>query len=127
MSGVTPMIYKRGETFRYEFNPAIDCAFSIIRFANKSIESGKGQGKIIDISPNGCKLSSKLNIPVENEVTIKIRFKINNELIEAVAVLIWKRMDKHSLYIYGVKFVNTKEIEDLITNELKIFFKSGKK
>jgi hypothetical protein len=120
------MRYKREETFRYEFNPPLSCSFTIIEVNSLNVNTGVADGEIIDLSPKGTKLASKLDIPLgKQEVKIKLSFKINTEVIIAVGVLVWREYN-HLSFQYGVKFVNISVLPEVITEELKIFAKQKK-
>jgi hypothetical protein len=118
------MRYKREETFRYEFNPPRSCSFTIVEVDNLPVSTGSADGEIIDISPKGLKLRTKLSIPLgKQEVKIKLRFKLNVEVIIAVGVLIWRNESNLQDFRYGLKFVNISVLPEVIMEELKIFVK----
>jgi hypothetical protein len=122
--GVPSMRYKREEPFRYEFNPPLSCTFSIVEIDNKNVNTGNADGQIIDLSPKGVKLVSKLNIPLgKQEVKIKLNFRINIETIYVVGILVWRKELNHLGFQYGVKFVNISVLPEVIMEELKIFIK----
>jgi hypothetical protein len=118
------MYYKRGEAFRYEFDHPLQCSFKIVEIDHKNIGTGLGNGEIIDLSPHGLRLDTDLNIPFgDHEVKLDITFKINSAVIETVGVLVWRKDHIQSHYQYGVEFVNSSEMYDIITEELKAFVK----
>ncbi|MBO1513927.1 PilZ domain-containing protein [Metabacillus bambusae] len=118
------MRYKREEPFRYEFNPPLSCTFSIVEIDNKNINTGNADGHIIDLSPKGVKLTSKLNIPLgKQEVKIKLNFRINIDMIYVVGILVWRKELNHLGFQYGVKFVNISVLPEVIMEELKTFIK----
>jgi PilZ domain len=116
------MMYKREEAYRYTFSERLPCLFSIVGLEHKRIKTGKGDGELIDISPHGCRMSSMLNIPVEQEVVIQMEFTLHEDVIVVDGKIVWQRLQGDGFH-YGVEFVNDESLEDLITDELKKFVK----
>ena len=120
------MQYKRKEPFRYTFNPSLPCIFNIVEVDNVPFESKNAEGNLIDISPSGAKLASKLDIPInQKNIKIKLSFKINSDMIYAVGTLVWRKESQLGIN-YGVQFVNVSVLTDVIMEELKMYAKQKK-
>ncbi len=120
------MIYKRKESFRFTFNPPPACIFNIVEVDNMRLDSRNAEGILIDISPSGAKLASKLDIPIHHKkIKIKLSFKINEDTIYANGILIWKKTTQLGNN-YGVQFVNASDLTDVIMEELKTYVKLKK-
>lgn len=120
------MIYKREESFRYQFSQPLTCTFSIVEIESESVSTGVARGELLDLSPKGLRLGSSLNIPQGSKsVTLKVTFKMNEETIIADSVIVWKKKSIHLGYQYGLEFINTSDLPELITKQLKMFAKQN--
>jgi len=81
---------------------------------------------MMDISPNGLKLNTPLNIPISKlgQVKISVRFQLNETMFQVHGMIIW-REDKYNHFLYGVHFsIDERVQEDLIRN-IKSYVKSA--
>jgi hypothetical protein len=119
-----PMIFKREEAYRYTFPQPIQCSLSIVGVEHIRINTGKGEGELVDISPRGCKLSSSFDIPVEQKVTVQLEFTLYKAIIVASGILVWQNFNGEG-FLYGIEFVKEENLEELITEELKLLVKEN--
>ncbi|MCM3443397.1 PilZ domain-containing protein [Metabacillus halosaccharovorans] len=121
------MQYKRNEPFRFTFTPPVDCTFTIVEIDHIMVNSKNAAGKLIDLSPNGAKIASNLDIPINTKkVKVNMKFKINLDTILAVGILVWKKEHTQLGNSYGVQFENTSVLTDVITEELKLYAKQNR-
>ncbi|WP_196493810.1 PilZ domain-containing protein [Ornithinibacillus caprae] len=117
------MRYKRDEAFRFEFGEPLSIVFTIEQLNGKSVTSSDGEAKMLDISLNGMKILTSLNIPVYgNDVWVSISFSLNNSTYKIRGTLVWveKNFDE---YVYGVHCENDPELQDDLLNDLKVLGK----
>lgn len=122
------MHFKRNEPFRYEFGQPIPALFNIIRINNREVESSGGQAEIIEVSPEGLRIKSKLNIPdiKTNQIMLTISFELNNKIFKFEGYIVWKK-ELSQYTTYGLKLVVEDEKREEFIEELKIFTKQSKK
>lgn len=116
------MKYKRGESFRFQFNEGLECLIKIISIDGSPIDSKLAEGLILDISPTGLKLSSSLDFPTNKPVVFFVEFALNDQQIKVSADLVWKKNVGNG-YHYGLKQHGTKEDTRLLIDELKKYVK----
>lgn len=86
-----------------------ECGFQFTELEDSSLQvlkNRKGVGKIKDISIIGMRIGCNYDLPLKNNVTIKIEFKLQSECFSLQALL--TRKEKHidsPDVIYGTKFV----------------------
>ncbi|WP_071395670.1 PilZ domain-containing protein [Bacillus tuaregi] len=117
--------YRRQEGFRFTFNKPIPVLFTIKEVDGNKVESSEGMATMMDISPNGLKLNTALNIPISkpNQIKVSVRFQLNDTLFQVNGMVIW-REEKYNHFLYGVQFsIDDQEQEELI-NHLKSYVKS---
>ena len=113
--------YNRNEYFRYAFGEPCEATFRLIkqREGNEEVElSKKGICKIIDISPNGLKMSSELFIAIDQLHRVEVNFTLDTTPISMIGEFVWshRKVDGHE---YGVRLASDNESEKMIVNELK--------
>lgn len=92
----------RKEPFRYTFSDPVPCLFQIV-ILGKPVSS-KGKAYIIDISLEGMKLNSELNLPLgsKGRIHLLISFKLNDQEMTYYGAIVWQSY-KGTSYNYGVK------------------------
>ncbi|MFD2443321.1 PilZ domain-containing protein [Bacillus sp. CGMCC 1.16607] len=114
------MQYKRKEPFRFHFQDPIPATYKILKIYNEN-NSKIGRADILDVSPNGVRFKTDLNLPVnEKNFLIEMSFSINKKQIRLIGDLIWKKTF-HSYYIYGLVGRDDAETKLEIIEELKGF------
>lgn len=119
------MRYKREEAFRYTFGRPKSALFRIVKIDNQPVDSSPGEGKLIDISPEGGRLASTLNIPDSDhkEIQLSISFNLNQKEFALLGNMMWKKQ-KGVTYEYGIHLdVDDSTKQDLI-DELKVYSKN---
>lgn len=124
MQGDRVMISNRKESFRYVFKTPLPALFTIEKVADKKVTTAEGEAHIIDLSPKGMKIISKLNIPTKHEkdIHLSIAFELNNTTLGYVGKLIWKN-EKHPLYEYGIHLITDESEQREVINQLKHYAK----
>lgn len=115
------MIYKRHEAFRYEFGVPLEAELSLVKMENKEIHTNPGMILIHDISPEGMKIISQLDIPLEPKFTLKITLTLI-EKISLLAEIAWKKECGNG-YMYGLKLQVDANEKTTIVKNLKDYVK----
>lgn len=117
------MLYNRKEAFRHTFNNPIPATFQLIVEGEKEDEiefSNKGVCSIVDLSPSGIRIYSKLDIPKRPGYPIHLAIEVllTDKPLKLVGNLVWKKayMDGHQ---YGIDLKTDEKIEFRIIGELK--------
>ncbi|NMH68874.1 PilZ domain-containing protein [Bacillus sp. RO3] len=119
------MIYRRDESYRFAFSQPIPCSYTIVGIGGTAIQSNTANGEIMDLSPQGCRLQSLLNIHLEKEVTLKVEFKLDEGFAQIITTgtVKWQKRKGLSHYQYGIEFVKDDRLKHTITEELKKYVK----
>ncbi|WP_168735841.1 PilZ domain-containing protein [Cohnella fermenti] len=113
-------ISRRHEPFRYEFQPPLPCLIQLYEVNNARLDSKQGQARLLDLSPNGCKLDTPLNFRVnQNECKVVLSFDLIGPLAIRGSIL-WQDQKAHTSH-YGIQFEEDHQKE--ITDELKHYAK----
>ncbi|WP_456272621.1 PilZ domain-containing protein [Bacillus sp. AK031] len=116
------MRYKRNETFRYEFGKPLSGHFKILRINGQDVESKLGKADIFDLSPEGLKVETDLDLHKDNEVDIEVTFTIITEQ-KLTGEVVWQKRNYSGKYQYGIHLYNDAENKDKLINELKEYSK----
>jgi hypothetical protein len=112
----------RKESFRYKFNNPIVCTFQIIEIDQTEVESKPGQAKLINLSPKGMRMWSKLSFPIdEKELIIEIKIKLNEDSLIHKSKFIWKKEDHEGGFYYGMELLVESNVQKNNVSELKKF------
>ncbi|WP_338449501.1 PilZ domain-containing protein [Niallia oryzisoli] len=106
------MRYKRNEPFRYQFEKPIYC---ILQTNQEKID-----GSILDLSPNGMKVTSTKDLPLFR--TIHITFGLNGNQFKITGNVRWKKSCLASC-VGGIQLQNDQSAAKAITRELKEYVK----
>lgn len=118
------MIYKRQEAFRFQFKQPIHGSFKIISINGVQGDTQSAIAYIVDISPNGIKFRSPINLPIEqNDFLLEISFLLADRLIRVIGKPKWKRIEDE-ICVYGFTGLDDKETKEEIINALKIHTKT---
>ena len=78
---------------------------------------------IVDISPNGLKFKSPINLPIEkNNFLLEVSFILADRLICILGKPTWKK-NEGKMSVYGFTGLDDKETQKEIINVLKIYTK----
>jgi hypothetical protein len=120
------MLFKRDESFRFTFESPVEATFKIIRSNQLNAPLKEGSALIIDLSPNGLRLSSPLDLAInEKNNVLMISFVLNTQPLTIMAEPIWKKRTSATSFSYGLVGVNDEETKDMIITELKEFTKKN--
>ncbi|WP_102347125.1 PilZ domain-containing protein [Bacillus sp. Marseille-P3661] len=116
-------MYKRNESFRYQFAPPILGEFKLTMIGDRPINSSSGIIHIIDISQGGIKCKIPFDIDVKQSVKLRLSFKINDNVLKLTGMFIWKQK-KINQYYYGVKLDTNDTLYTILKEELKRYEQS---
>ncbi|MBY0121777.1 PilZ domain-containing protein [Bacillus sp. S/N-304-OC-R1] len=115
------MRYRRQESFRYQFEEPVACTFRILKVESKERLSNTGNAYVYDISEGGVKLTTPLNLSIDNKkIEIEISFRLNEAELLLTGILVWKKNHIND-YSYGVHFTIDEKLKRKLIEELKIF------
>ncbi|WP_374193935.1 PilZ domain-containing protein [Alkalihalobacillus sp. BA299] len=77
-------------------------------------------GQILDLSPNGIKIKTSVDLPLETE--LHISFSLNNIQFDVTGTIRWKK-DYINYIIEGIQLQNDAFVQKSLINELKLFVK----
>lgn len=93
------MLFKRDESFRFTFENPVKATFKVLRLNQLNNDLKEGSALIIDLSPNGLRLSSSLDLPInEKNIVLMISFVLNAQPLSIMAEPIWKKT--HFCYFF---------------------------
>ncbi|WP_134703991.1 PilZ domain-containing protein [Ammoniphilus sp. YIM 78166] len=113
--------YRRTEWFRFEFKPPLQGKLKIAKVMGREVASSEGLIEIIDISPSGMKLSTHLEIPIDDAIIVAVRFTINQLELCYEANLVW-----HKGSYYGLRLHTSEQQEESLVQEIKYYAKKNK-
>lgn len=116
--------YKRNEAFRYEFGIPLKCTFHVYVSENGRIErqEAKYNGDLIDISPNGLKVYTEIDLLKVEMQHIEFHIELGGNSLQVMGKLAWKKVYSRG-YTYGFTIIND-DIGHLIIDALKQYTKS---
>lgn len=121
------MIFRRHEGFRYTFNSTLPCEFKIIKIGDTPISTDFVSAQILDLSPNGMKIISPLNVYKANQkVEIEINFSFENHFFQIQGHVMWQhKVFQNGQYCYGIHIIQkNNETSEKIINLLKVHAKN---
>jgi hypothetical protein len=117
------MRYKREEAFRFQFRTPLEAEVKIIHMNGKKQETPSFPAAIMDISPNGTKFKSPMDISVdENQYLMEISFNLDAKSIRMLGEPIWKK-SVGSQSIYGFNGLEDEQTRSEIIHTLKEYSK----
>ncbi|WP_162880684.1 PilZ domain-containing protein [Paraliobacillus sediminis] len=120
------MQYKRETAFRYTFEEPISALFRIENINGNAVTTSAGEAKIIDISTEGIKLTSELNIPeTDKSIHLVISFELNEQEMNFKGIIVWKKKN-HAINDYGVNLMIEENAKKELIEQLKIYSKKVK-
>ena len=115
--------YNRNEPFRYTFEKPVPGMFQIVAVDDRVVETSLGEINIIDISPEGAKLQSKLRLP-DKKVKIYTHFKLEEREFHFIGDVIWQKQSGN-VYQYGVHFLLKEKAKHELIESLKQYVKNN--
>lgn len=126
--GCDNMIFRRQEGFRYTFNSPLPCEIKIIKIDETPISTDFGSAQILDLSPNGMKIISPLNVFSANKkVEIEINFSFEDYFFQIQGRVMWQhKVFQNGQYCYGVHIIQKNNVtSEKIINLLKAHTKNA--
>lgn len=121
------MYYKRQETFRYSFSETIPTICDVYVHRGRVKEKVQSfQSYILDLSPNGMKVTSKTDIELRDEYILTCSFQLSDTLIHFTGKMIRKRYAGTS-FEYGIQSDGHEELKKQIIASLKTYSKEQMK
>ena len=119
------MYYKRNEPFRYTFGQPVQALIETMEKEEEDVLTSNRQWEalLLDISPNGMKVSSSTNINLSEDPQVRITFKLNETQFEINGAISWKKARGHN-FEYGIVENNSEMIRDSLISELKTYSKN---
>lgn len=117
------MQYNRQESFRHTFEHPIPSMFRLIvdGISEEEVEfSKRGDCLIIDLSPSGLRMYSKLDIPKNpgQPIHLVIDVRLADKMLSLVGEIAWKKASMDGRQ-YGIDLKTDEKIEYQIIYELK--------
>ncbi|MGR3763645.1 PilZ domain-containing protein [Rossellomorea sp. NS-SX7] len=121
------MQYKRHESFRYTFNEPINATYRLIIEKNgELVETKQSDALLIDLSPNGARMKTALDLPIEHHTyLLDLHFTLNQSVITMLGKPVWKRKDIGQ-YMYGIEALEDEKTKQVIIKELKQYVSEHK-
>jgi hypothetical protein len=121
--GENGMQYNRQESFRHTFEHPIPATFRlIVDGVNEEnvVFSKRGACMVIDLSPSGLRMYSKLDIPQNpwQPIHLAIDVVLADKMLTLVGEIVWKKANMEGR-LYGIDLKTDEKIEYQIINELK--------
>lgn len=111
----------REEAFRYSFPEPLKGKFQITRIDRFDVESSFRELRILEISLNGAKISTKYDLQIEcRKIEITLHFQIVTMPWSIPGILVYEQPSSDD-FIYGVHLHTSDTISNQLTNELKVF------
>ena len=118
------MKYKREESFRYSFKQPLEVDFKLLIERNGGLIGTKNsKASVLDLSPNGLRLMTSLDLPVEHiNYLLEVELELNDRLVVLIGKPVWKRKQFNN-FLYGIEAVEDKKTKEVIIQELKQYVK----
>ncbi|MDQ0155823.1 hypothetical protein [Robertmurraya andreesenii] len=121
------MYYRRDEAFRFIFGQPIKATFKIVKVDGRDGSANEASALILDLSPNGIKFSSELDLPIyEKQLILEIYFSLNEKMISMLAEPKWKKRMSPSSFTYGLVGLDNEETKKEVIEELKEYVRKNK-
>lgn len=125
------MIFRRDEPFRFQFNRPIEGTFKIININGRDTDSKIGVAYILDLSPNGVRFKSPIELPIEdNQFVLEVKLELMSRTIRMAGKPKWKKSDGKE-FVYGFigldEFQTKREIIDILKDYVKGAYRDNRK
>ncbi|MBS4189020.1 hypothetical protein KHA94_02165 [Bacillus sp. FJAT-49705] len=117
------MRYKREEAFRFQFREPLTGSLKIISINGKREDFYSDSIEIMDVSPNGLKFNTPLNLSInDNKYFLEVTFIIEGRTIRVLGVPAWKKTEG-SIFAYGFNGIKDEKTNQEIIQALKEYSK----
>lgn len=110
------MRFKREEAFRYEFQEPLAVEIQLA-VADDEEEAKKIKGKIIELSPDGARLTTEEEITGE---VVTISFKLNDTSYYFMSNIVWTKQ-LMTTYTYGLSHNIDDDLQREIIEDIKVY------
>lgn len=115
------MIQRRKEPFRYSMEHPLDCQIEITAIAQMSVSGRLAPVELQDISKNGCKVRSTLNLHADHHpIECVLHVVLSQERYAFPGRIRWQRQLAAPYYSYGIQLDLTEEEKETINQELRL-------
>ncbi|PLT28936.1 PilZ domain-containing protein [Peribacillus deserti] len=111
------MQYKRAEPFRFALQTPVPGHFTIASLNGISGKSKKGEIEVLDISPNGLKFKSSLELPANENIELLVTFQLNHTALSLPGTIVWRRL-YFGKWLYGFSVTGTSDSKEQIKKEI---------
>lgn len=118
------MRYNREEPFRYTFDEPIAALFQIREISGHLVDTAEGAAKIIDISTEGMKINSALDIPDSKSIHLSVSFELNGAAFDTEGCIVWKK-DRGHTHDYGIDLLTEAQDRKHLITQLKVYSKKA--
>ncbi|GGA36272.1 PilZ domain-containing protein [Paenibacillus physcomitrellae] len=114
------MITRRKEPFRYSMKEPVECQLELTTVNRMSFSGKLVPAKLIDISKNGCRIRSFLDLKAsEHFIECRIHLRLNEENFIFPGHVRWQRIMDDTEYDYGVHLLLTDNEKEQINIQLR--------
>ncbi|WP_138495968.1 PilZ domain-containing protein [Paenibacillus pinistramenti] len=114
------MITRRKEPFRYSMEEPLECQMELTAINQMAVDGKLATIELIDISKNGCKIRSPLNLHAsENTIECRIHLRLNVEAFVFPGEVRWQRDWDGVNHYYGIQLLLNDVEKEKISIELR--------
>lgn len=117
------MRFKREEAFRFQFQKPLQASIKVMKENGAVVDSESSPIDILDISPNGIKFNSSINLAIpEKKYLLEITFELEHRFLHILGETVWKKTNGTG-FIYGFNGMDNKSTKEEIIEALKDYSK----
>ncbi|MCA1029567.1 EAL domain-containing protein [Bacillus timonensis] len=111
----------RRKFFRLELPKPVSSTMTVAKIKNQSVEMGKTNILIENMSAGGIRFLSNIRLPVREDILLKFYAEIMGQNLNVKGHIVWKLEQESGLYQYGVELdISEDEKEELVKTILKL-------
>ena len=107
--------------YRLHFPYPLEAEMRLVSIAGRSMELGKSNVLIEDMSIGGLRYVSTLKLPVRGDVLFQFKTEILGKALNLNGSIVWKEEINEDLIEYGIKFIIEKDEQDSLSKILSTF------
>ncbi|WP_223068216.1 PilZ domain-containing protein [Paenibacillus caui] len=114
------MVTRRKEPFRYSMEAPLDCRIEITAIDRMPVTGRLAQVELLDISKNGCKIRSQLDLhAADHSIECLVHMQLNDEPFVFPGRIRWQRELESPYQYYGVQLQMSAEEKEKVNVELR--------
>ncbi|ANS75538.1 hypothetical protein AWM70_13785 [Paenibacillus yonginensis] len=114
------MITRRKEPFRYSMQEPVECQLELTTVNRMSLSGKLIPAQVIDISKNGCKIRSALDLKAsEHFIECRIHLRLNEQQFIFPGQIRWQRNLDGFSHDYGIHLLLTEDEKEQINVQLR--------